>query len=83
MFHLSSISYPFLLSSDIYLLISIESGPENMPSSTYPKNKVFPLENRWEERIQICNLYPLLVHVNLFGGGYINQVKNILSYYVA
>jgi hypothetical protein len=23
-----------------------------------------------------------LVHVNLFGGAYINQVKNILSYYV-
>ena len=46
-------------------------------------NEVFPLENGWEERIQICNLYPLLVHVNLFGGGYINQVKNILSYYVA
>ena len=46
-------------------------------------NESYPLENGWEERIQICNLYPLLVHVNLFGGGYINQVKNILSYYVA
>lgn len=46
-------------------------------------NESRPLENGWEERIQICNLYPLLVHVNLFGGGYINQVKNILSYYVA
>lgn len=46
-------------------------------------NESYPLENGWEERIQICNLYPLLVHVNLFGGGYINQVKNILSYYLA
>ena len=45
-------------------------------------NESCPLENGWEERIQICNLYPLLVHVNLFGGAYINQVKNILSYYV-
>jgi fructosamine-3-kinase len=45
-------------------------------------NESHPLENGWEERIQICNLYPLLVHVNLFGGAYINQVKNILSYYV-
>jgi fructosamine-3-kinase len=45
-------------------------------------NESYPLENGWEERIQICNLYPLLVHVNLFGGAYINQVKNILSYYV-
>ena len=45
-------------------------------------NESHPLENGWEERIQICNLYPLLVHVNLFGGAYRNQVKNILSYYV-
>ena len=45
-------------------------------------NEIHPLENGWEERIQICNLYPLLVHVNLFGGSYRNQVKNILSYYV-
>lgn len=45
-------------------------------------NEALPLENSWEERINLCNLYPLLVHVNLFGGGYLNQVKNILSYYV-
>ena len=45
-------------------------------------NEVFPLEKGWEERVNLCNLYPLLVHVNLFGGGYLNQVKNILSYYV-
>ena len=45
-------------------------------------NEVFPLETEWEERVKLCNLYPLLVHVNLFGGGYLNQVKNILSYYV-
>ena len=45
-------------------------------------NEESPLENGWEERINLCNLYPLLVHVNLFGGRYLNQVKNILSYYV-
>lgn len=38
-----------------------------------------PLEPGWEDRLDICNLYPLLVHVNLFGGGYINQVKTILN----
>ena len=26
----------------------------------------FPLNDGWQERIDICNLYPLLVHVNLF-----------------
>jgi len=45
-------------------------------------NESYPLDNGWEDRIDICNLYSLLVHVNMFGKGYINQVRNILSYYV-
>ena len=45
-------------------------------------NELFPLEKDWEKRIHLYNLYPLLVHANLFGRGYLNQVKNILSYYV-
>jgi fructosamine-3-kinase len=42
-------------------------------------NNFFPLENGWENRMDICNLYPLMVHVNLFGGGYLSQVKKVLS----
>ena len=42
-------------------------------------NENFPLHDGWQERIDICNLYPLLVHVNLFGGGYYNQTKNIIE----
>jgi protein-ribulosamine 3-kinase len=42
----------------------------------------FPLEKGWEKRADIFNLYPLLVHVNLFGGGYVSQVKQILDYYI-
>lgn len=38
----------------------------------------FPMENNWQKRTDICNLYPLMVHVNLFGGGYILQVESIL-----
>ena len=41
----------------------------------------FPLDEGWEERIEICNLYPLLVHVNLFGASYANRVKAILKRY--
>lgn len=37
------------------------------------------LEQGWEERVDLCNLYPLLVHVNLFGGGYARQVGEILK----
>ena len=45
--------------------------------SSYNEN--YPLSDGWQERVDICNLYPLLVHVNLFGGGYYSQVKTILS----
>ena len=41
-------------------------------------NEDFALEKGWKERLDIFNLYPLMVHVNLFGGGYIEQVKQIL-----
>jgi len=39
----------------------------------------YPLQPGFEHRTEICNLYPLLVHVNLFGGGYISQVTSILK----
>ncbi len=39
----------------------------------------FPLEKDWRSRIDFCNLYPLLVHVNLFGGSYLEDVRGILD----
>ena len=39
---------------------------------------VSQLAPNFKERIPIYNLYPLLVHVNLFGGHYINQAVSIL-----
>ena len=42
-------------------------------------NETFPLQKEWQQRIDIWNLYPLLVHVNLFGGSYLSQVKSILN----
>jgi len=41
-------------------------------------NAIFPLQKGWKDRIEICNLYPLMVHVNLFGGSYLSQVKQVL-----
>lgn len=38
----------------------------------------FPLEPSWRQSMDIANLYPLMVHVNLFGGGYLNSVKSVL-----
>jgi len=42
-------------------------------------NSFFPLEPGWNKRLDICNLYPLLVHVNLFGGGYVQSIHRILK----
>jgi fructosamine-3-kinase len=38
----------------------------------------YPLEKGWQQRMDYCNLYPLMVHVNLFGGGYLGSVNSIL-----
>jgi fructosamine-3-kinase len=35
----------------------------------------------FEERRDLYNLYPLLVHVRLFGGSYVGQVERVLSAY--
>jgi fructosamine-3-kinase len=45
-------------------------------------NEEFPLLPGYEDRIDVYQLYPLLVHVNLFGGGYISQVKSILNQFI-
>jgi protein-ribulosamine 3-kinase len=41
--------------------------------------EAFPLQPGFPERIDIYNLYPLLVHVNLFSGRYLSQVVSILN----
>ena len=42
-------------------------------------DEVFPLHDGFEERVAIYNLYPLLVHVNLFGSGYVSGVERVLK----
>jgi fructosamine-3-kinase len=44
-------------------------------------NQVFPLQPNWKERIQLCQLYPLLVHLILFGGHYYNNVMDVCKRY--
>ncbi len=41
--------------------------------------EAFPMEPGFEERMELYNLYPLLVHVNLFGAGYVSGVERILK----
>ncbi len=42
-------------------------------------NSEHPMEKGWKQRTDICNLYPLIVHVNLFGMSYVGSVQNILA----
>lgn len=44
--------------------------------------EVFPLEKQWLDRVDLCNLYILLFHANVFGGSYIKQVESIVDGYV-
>ena len=41
-----------------------------------------PLEPGYEHRTALWQLYPLLVHVNLFGGSYIDQATKLVSQFV-
>ncbi|NOR88229.1 MAG: phosphotransferase [Bacteroidales bacterium] len=39
----------------------------------------FPMERGWEERLSFYNLYPILIHINLFGSSYLRGFERILN----
>ena len=39
----------------------------------------FPLPSNYEEQWAVCNLYPLLIHLYLFGAGYLPQIERTLK----
>lgn len=41
----------------------------------------YPFPSNYHEQWEICNLYPLLIHLNLFGSGYLSQIEGILNRY--
>jgi fructosamine-3-kinase len=43
---------------------------------------VWPLEKGFDERVDIYNLYPALVHLNLFGTAYLGQITHVINRYV-
>jgi fructosamine-3-kinase len=55
-----------------------DPGPRFL--STY--NECYPLASGAEERVALYQLYPLLVHVNLFGGHYVGSVEQALKQYL-
>ena len=42
-------------------------------------HKIFPIKKGFEKRVIIYNFYHILNHSNIFGGGYINQVKDYVK----
>lgn len=42
-------------------------------------NEAWPLGDGHQQRVDICNLYPLLVHTNLFGSSYAGRVASIIK----
>lgn len=42
--------------------------------------EAFPLAPGWEKRVDLWNLYPLLVHVNMFGGSYLGRLRTALGH---
>lgn len=44
--------------------------------------EAFPLSPGHAERVELYQLYPLLVHVNLFGGSYAESLRRCLARYV-
>ncbi len=52
------------------------------PKEIYERyNAILPMEPDWQARLKIYQLYPLLVHVNLFGASYLSSVRQILNYF--
>jgi fructosamine-3-kinase len=45
----------------------------------YAYEHIHPLAKGWQQRIGICQLYPMLVHALLFGGSYADSIKGVLN----
>lgn len=43
--------------------------------------EIFPFHKNWKKRLAIWQLYYLLVHLNIFGAGYLGRVEAIISRY--
>jgi len=43
--------------------------------------EAYPLAPGADERVELCQLYPVLVHVNLFGGHYADSARQIMGRY--
>ncbi|RKD89868.1 fructosamine kinase family protein [Mangrovibacterium diazotrophicum] len=52
------------------------------PKTWAAYKEAFPLSSGWEDRVQIYQLYHILNHYYLFGGGYLQQAVNVARKYL-
>jgi protein-ribulosamine 3-kinase len=45
-------------------------------------NSVYPIDKGYNQRRSLYQLYPMMVHMNLFGGGYTSRVQSIVRQYI-
>jgi len=45
-------------------------------------HEVYPLQPGWTKRADLWNLYPLLVHLNLFGASYLPAILRSITHYI-
>ena len=55
------------------------AGPERRVFAAY--EEATPLADGWEERVELWQLLPLLVHAVLFGGGYVGAAERVADHY--
>jgi fructosamine-3-kinase len=60
-------------------MLGLFGGPSRRFFDAYAE--VWPLADGWEERAGLWQLFPLLVHAVLFGGGYASSVEQIARGY--
>jgi fructosamine-3-kinase len=78
-------SYPVLIDPAIYFghrsmdlaMTTLFGGFNKLFYESYDYQ--FPLPGNYREQWDICNLYPLLIHLNLFGAAYLGQIESILK----
>ncbi|HEX3874203.1 MAG TPA: fructosamine kinase family protein [Solirubrobacteraceae bacterium] len=60
-------------------MLRLFGGPGDRAFAAYAK--AWPLADGWESRVGLWQLFPLLVHAVLFGGGYSAEVERIAGRY--
>lgn len=83
--YLSGANGPVLIDPAVYYgnremdigMIHLFGGFNDLLFESYHEN--YPLEKTWKSRIQYNQIYPLLVHLNLFGRSYWKKLHTILK----